>query len=286
MTPSFAHLAIQPTLMKFSQRLLICVFWKNLRNHRARWESYSSPSTRAFWRNQRRITRYDLRRSIADSTRAIELDPNNASAYYDRSTAKAGLAKLGDSEDLDDAKAYRYNLDYTKSRKGDWNGAIADCNRAIELDPNYALNRGSTKRFKGDLEGAIADFTHLIELDPNNAYTYDNRGRAKHELGDWQGAIADFTHLIELKPNYTKAYDNRGDAKRAKGDWQGAIADYTHAIADYTRAIEFNPNNAYTSYTYDLRSLARLKKGDLKGAIADFIRAFKINREIESQPLK
>ena len=46
-----------------------------------------------------------------------------------------------------------------KQAKGDFNAAIADFNRAIELNPKDAVaysNRGNTKRDKGDLDGAIA----------------------------------------------------------------------------------------------------------------------------------
>jgi len=54
-----------------------------------------------------------------------------------------------------------------KLRKGDLNGAMADLNQAIELNPQYGLayrNRGNAKRKKGDLDGAIADFNRAIQL--------------------------------------------------------------------------------------------------------------------------
>src|ERR1017187_5487207 len=81
---------------------------------------------------------------IADETKAIELNPNDAVAYEARARAK--------------------------SVGHDYDGAIADYTKAIELNPNYSQafsNRGAAKKNKGDLDGAIADETKAIELDPS-----------------------------------------------------------------------------------------------------------------------
>ena len=111
-------------------------------------------------------------------------------------------------------------------------GAIADFNRAIELNPKDDApyyNRAQAKRLKKDTAGAIADYTRAIELGSTNPAAYNNRGNARAENSDRDGAIADYTRAIELNPNYARAYFNRAVAKQAKGDSTGAKPDFKTA---------------------------------------------------------
>ena len=49
-----------------------------------------------------------------------------------------------------------------------------------------------------DYTGAIADLDKAIELDPNYALAYTNRGLAKAHLKQYSEAIADYDKAIEL----------------------------------------------------------------------------------------
>jgi tetratricopeptide (TPR) repeat protein len=56
--------------------------------------------------------------------------------------------------------------------------ALADLNRAIELDSSLApicANRGLVYQYIGEPNPALADFNRAIELDPNNSVFYLNR---------------------------------------------------------------------------------------------------------------
>ncbi|BCL34720.1 tetratricopeptide repeat-containing serine protease family protein [Nostoc sp. MS1] len=191
-----------------------------------------------------------------------------------------------------------------KYDKKDYQGALADYNSALKINPNSANtynNRGLVRAQLGDQQGAIADYNSAIKIDPNNAIAYNNRGIVRADLGDRQGAIADYTSAIKIDPNYGFAYNNRGLARAALGDKQGAIADYNSAIkidpnyadpyfnrgntrddledrqgaiADYNTAIKINPNY---DKAYNNRGAVRLKLGDKQGAIADYNSAIKIN---------
>jgi tetratricopeptide (TPR) repeat protein len=129
------------------------------------------------------------------------------------------------------AEAY-YNWGIAKGKKGDLEGAIADFNQAIELNPRFAeayCNRGIAKGKKGDLEGAIADFNQAVELNPKFAEAYYNLGITELRKGDLDGVIAHFDQAIELNPQDAGAYYNRGLARERKGDYQGAAGDYERA---------------------------------------------------------
>ena len=153
---------------------------------------------------------------------------------------------------------------------GDHDGALADYNEAIRLDPTYSFpfnNRGIIRRNKGDNAGALADYEQAIRLDPKNADAYNNRGLLKKDQGDLDGAIADYNQALSLNPKFELAYRNRGVARRAKHDDDGALDDFTHAI-------QLNPKD---DFAYDRRGAARETKNDLDGAIADYTEAIRLN---------
>ena len=65
------------------------------------------------------------------------------------------------------------------------------------LDAPVYVNRAGTK-FPIDLNGAIIDCNKAIELDPNNKNAYFLRGLARYELGEKKLGCEDFYRAIEL----------------------------------------------------------------------------------------
>jgi tetratricopeptide (TPR) repeat protein len=111
--------------------------------------------------------------------------------------------------------------------------ALADLNRAIELDSSLApiyANRGLVYMYMGEPDPALADFNRALELDPNNPAFYLNRGAVHQRLKDKDRALADYTRAIELQPNNAMAYTNRGVLYELEGDHGRAIMDLNHAV--------------------------------------------------------
>jgi tetratricopeptide (TPR) repeat protein len=123
--------------------------------------------------------------AIADYTKAIESNPNNAAAYLRR-----GIAHL---------EAFALN------------SAIADFTRAIELNPSNAsaiTNRGTAHYEKGEHDRAMADFTRAIEINPKSAFAYCGLGWTYEAIGDELQAIAHYQKALELDPSLEAARDN------------------------------------------------------------------------------
>ena len=191
-----------------------------------------------------------------------------------------------------------------KQKIGDYDGAIADFDRAIEIDPQNVgafVNRAVCKQYKGHHLGAIADWDCALELKPDDSGWYVNRGIVKEAVGDYDGALADYDRAAEVEPDYEVAFIARAYIKAKQGDYEGAIVDYDcvielwpdnaaafddrglakhhqgnndAAIDDFDRAIELQPSNA--DY-YLNRGTAKANTKDFFGAISDFARAIELD---------
>lgn len=89
--------------------------------------------------------------------------------------------------------------------------AMADFNRLIRVSPQAAAynGRGRTWFDLGNYESAIADFTRAIELDPDNAMLYNNRSAAWEKKGDHQRALADLDEAHRHEPGHDLVEHNR-----------------------------------------------------------------------------
>ena len=117
-----------------------------------------------------------------------------------------------------------------KRAKGDYDGAIADCTKAVELKPDYAgayNNRGWSEFLKNDYDNAIRDATHAIQLGSKNRYAYGTRGWARYGKSDNAGALEDLKKAIELSG--VNSLDQgmidfiNSDYQKAVDSWQKAI---------------------------------------------------------------
>ena len=144
---------------------------------------------------------------------------------------------------------YYYNIGNSKFKLKDYNGAISNFTKAIELNPEYTnayYNRALAKDRLNNHYGAISDYSKAIELDPKED-VYCDRGVSKSKLKDYNSAISDYSKAIELNPVYVLAYHNRGIAKYLLGDRNGGCNDWRKAsnLGDKTAKKWVNARRTY-----------------------------------------
>lgn len=210
---------------------------------------YDTMGTNAYGRG-------DYGAAIVDYSRAIELDPKNAQAYYGRALAynqgqkyEAALSDMRSvvASALNDANSYAF-LGYLESQIGDDDLATADDGRAVELDPtsSYAkFARGTAYFDLGYLDAALSEFSDAIRLGPSGAGSYSSRGMVYFAKGDATHAIADYDVALRLDRKDAGAYLNRGIA-------YVAIGQYARAQADFGRAHAISPSWAYAALWRDI----------------------------------
>ena len=169
----------------------------------------------------------------------------------------------------------------TKSAQGDYEGAIQEFNKALEIEPRFARvynNRGLVKKTMGDTQGALNDFIKAIELDPQLAAAHFNLGQIKTDTGDFTGAIKDLSNAININENplIQESYLLRGANKYESSDFSGAIL-------DFDKVIESDQTN---SIAYYLRGATKLAVGDEQNSLKDLKKAEELGNENASNLLK
>ena len=196
--------------------------------------------------------------AIANLSRVLQIDANNAKAYYYR-----GQARHLQSDNL---------------------GAIADLSQAIQLDPRngdaYRL-RGKVNNELFDYAKAEKDYTQAIQFQPDQAELYEERSQIRGVLEDAKGAIADANQAIKLAPTSSIAYNSRCYVRaRGLGDFKAALADCDKAIV----LAQDTPNAGYLPVYLTSRCYVRANLAD-QTALADCERAIELNPDYIKDPL-
>lgn len=209
-----------------------------------------------------------------------------------------------------DAELLYNGLD-AKFESGDQEGAMADLNEAIRLDPQntaYRLTRGIVKTgpswtdtYEAHTE-AIADFSFVIERSSNEYEkdeAYSKRALSHLVLKQYAEALVDLEWLINEEDDPEFWIDIRSECKRELGLFEEAIKDFSLAI-DTRKTNELLMERAKTyremgAYQDAFRDLAQMEgevydnllikraqlyyqMGGYKEAIEDFTRLLYINR--------
>jgi len=163
-----------------------------------------------------------------------------------------------------------YSLGLALAAKSQFDEAIENYRKAIQIDPDYrdALNSlGVALADKGRFDEAIENYRKAIQIDPNYSEALNNLGEALLHQGQFDEAIKNFRKTIQIKPNNSEAQYNLGNALAAKG-W------FDEAIESFRKAIQINPK---FSEALNNLGIALANKGWFDEAIESFRKAIQIN---------
>jgi tetratricopeptide (TPR) repeat protein len=171
--------------------------------------------------------------------------------------------------------------------------ALADLDRAIELDPDNTLirtamalpvGREDAHQQMGRREdAALADLDRAIELGPDTPTQLEimsriQRAQAYQSMGRHEDALADLDRAIELDPDNLMA-------RTARGTVYEHVGRHEDALADLDRAIELDPDDIVAR---SIEGMARVERGKVyqnlgrhEDALADFNRATMLDPSLE-----
>lgn len=150
--------------------------------------------------------------AITDLTQAIQLIPNDADAYVDRSDAEGN--------------------------EGDLQDVIRDTTAALQIipqDTDAMLNQGRAYLQEGSYDQAVRSLTNAINLSPS-ANAYSTRGQAYGEERQYAASVQDYDQAIRLNPADESSYEARGASEYNEGD-------YTTALNDEKTALQMKPGD-------------------------------------------
>jgi tetratricopeptide (TPR) repeat protein len=262
--------------------------------------------------------------ALKDYNEAIELDPSNPVASYDRGNIRNSVGQYKKAID-DYTKAielkptyaaafnnrcFAYNAKADKGDKDDYDRAVYDCRRAIQLDPkqmNSYLGLGNALNNKGEYDKSLQAYDDAIRWDDKNAKAFLGRCSVYIKISKFNDAIEACSQAVQLEASDPIGWNNRCWARAVVGQLQSALDDcnqalkihasdpysldsraltflkmgsFDQAIADYDQALLLQPGRTTSLYG---RGIARLKKGDIAGSNNDINAAKQEDPSIVSQ---
>ena len=151
--------------------------------------------------------------------------------------------------------------------------AIKDCNKAIELDSTFidAYHYiGLANNEKKDFDTAISYFKKAIDLNQKYAKSWNHMGFSYEKLKQFDKAIDSYHKAVELDSNYALAHYNLASAYKHENKLD-------KAIEFYEKTIKIEP---YYAVAWFFMGYAYLIKNDYYLALVNLEKAIEINPEL------
>ncbi len=219
----------------------------------------SPSSAAAHYRAGRLLAAQRPDRAIAHLEAALAAEPDYREALYTLASAYRAMGR-GDEADeqfrlyeradptqrrhypdplidlMDSIRSSSAQAIFTKGhglqRSGDFDGARAAYDRALEIDPGFVqanVNLVTIFGQLGDHESARLHYERAVSLDPGIAEAHYNYGVSLHFSGDFRGAADAFRKALELNGQNADAHGNLATSLEQLG--HGAEAEKHYGLA-------------------------------------------------------
>ena len=189
--------------------------------------------------------------------KAAKADPNSAEAYAAMATAYGtmiatdqfppqemeGKARAAAQKALllDETLAEPHAaLGYVKAVSDyDWNGSFAEFERAIELDPSFAMAHhwyGYILEVRGRFDDALREVHKAQELDPLNLAEQESPAQVLYWSRQYGPCVAQSRRTLQLDPNFFYAHMFMGDCLEQ-------LKRHDEAISELQETLRITPHN-------------------------------------------
>jgi tetratricopeptide (TPR) repeat protein len=183
--------------------------------------------------------------------KAIQKDPNFATAYYYRALSGGGYNVF--RQNLDKAISLIGSVSEGEKLEIEYLQANADGNGqkqkefldkllvSFPSDKRIQAGAGTYFYFINDFTNALKHFTKAIELDKNYAAAYNMIGYCQSALNNYPESEKAFQTYIKLVPNRGNPYDSYGELLLKMGKYDESIVQYKKAVgidpADFVSSL-------------------------------------------------
>lgn len=208
----------------------------------------------------------NYRQALEAYTVSLKYEPDNKSSQSYLAKATKRLAK---QEGDDEATSFSIVSEWDKSEAGRTHGTVMD----LQAERRRLVDEKEAERFKTkgnnfmanrDYKSALEAYSCALELCPNGELShvyFSNRAAALCYLERYEEAEHDSEQSLALNPTYGKAHARLGLSRFFMGDYEGAVE-------AYTRALQYDPDNA-ASKSYLQKAKARVDRSVKESSVSE-----------------
>jgi len=204
---------------------------------------------------------YSYSKAIAQYTAALEIEPENLAALYNRGVARRKISrhlKHYSSMAIDHRIIFYNRMDAKQKNEYDeilaghddiQKNAIADFSAVLKIDPeniNALMCRGDAYYCICDFDKAMAGYNAVLRIDPRNTEALMGQAAIYYNKDDINKAMAVYNAVLAIDPTNKaalKEISRLRDIIKSREDKARIKTEREETIAEYTAILKKDPKN-------------------------------------------